>query len=85
FQKPILALTEDGATADIINEYNLGVVSNPFDPSAIARGIQDAASLVRKESVGDWQRALDVFNGRRLTATLAGILDEMTRGCTVVI
>jgi len=77
FRKPILALTGQGATADIINGFGLGTVADPGDSQAIVEAILRVAN---KQSVCNdtgWDRALSAFDGRRLTGELAQVLDSL--------
>jgi len=72
FRKPILALADDGATTDIINDYKLGLVTSPRDSDAITRALR---TLLRRNleltQNADWSSALDAFDGRHLTRKLA--------------
>jgi glycosyltransferase involved in cell wall biosynthesis len=78
FRKPILALTGPGATADIISEFDLGIVANPDDPIAIAEAIMLCARRSMQSSLtGRWQEAYDTFDGRRLTAKLADVCTSL--------
>jgi glycosyltransferase involved in cell wall biosynthesis len=77
----ILALTPEGATADIVRRYALGSVVAAEDVPAIAATL---AGLWRQFSSGaalkvETTQALEAFDGRRLTGVLARILDEVTR------
>lgn len=75
FRKPIVALADSGNTADLIEKYDLGVVADPGDPQAITRAIRHALEKKRHDAV--WTTALEVFNGRRLTGSLAERLDDV--------
>jgi glycosyltransferase involved in cell wall biosynthesis len=82
FRKPIVALTGAGATADVIGEYRLGVVAEPKDPQAIASAILRAAEMRPNEEDKDgWDRALQAFDGRALTASLAEALNRVSYRC----
>jgi glycosyltransferase involved in cell wall biosynthesis len=74
FRKPIVALAEAGATADIIDTYRLGVVVSGHDAEAIARGIQ---AVVQQPPQAEWDRACADFDGRQLTGELGCLLDEL--------
>ncbi len=80
FRKPILALADDGATADVIRDYRLGLVADPRDTDAIADGLRvllrDGPTLAED---ADWPAALEAFDGRRLTQQLARHLDQVAR------
>jgi glycosyltransferase involved in cell wall biosynthesis len=75
FRKPILALTEQGATADIIERFRLGAVVNPVDTGAIASAIINVAYGRSNCSESDWNEALKAFDGRRLVGELAQVLN----------
>ena len=78
FRKPILALTGPGATADIIREYDLGIVANPDDPAAVAEAIVQCAQRSAESKLrGRWQEAYDAFDGRRLTKKLADVCTSL--------
>jgi len=78
FRKPIVALTGEGATANIIREYDLGVAVESAHSETIAAAIIDVAKGQSGGSrVAAWEEALRSFDGRRLTGTFAGILDEL--------
>jgi glycosyltransferase involved in cell wall biosynthesis len=76
FRKPIVALSDEGATADVIREFDLGVVVPPTDPEQIAHAI--LATSGRRRSAA-WDRAIDAFDGRRLAGKLARTLDRTCR------
>jgi glycosyltransferase involved in cell wall biosynthesis len=80
FRKPILAITGKGETADLITDYRLGVVASPGSHEHIAAAIQRLAQLIEAEYDFGWQKALEVFEGRKLTGDLAAILNRVT-GC----
>jgi glycosyltransferase involved in cell wall biosynthesis len=77
FRKPVLALTGAGATADIIQDFHLGMVADPEDRQAVAGAILRAAG--KPWGCGDhgWDSALKAFDGRRLTGELAQVLDSL--------
>jgi glycosyltransferase involved in cell wall biosynthesis len=80
-QRPILALTGQGATADIIRKHQLGEVVDPRDSEAIAaaimpfyRGLRSRKSLMyRTES------ALSCFHGQLLVRQLAEIFNSIKK------
>ena len=78
FGRPIIALTDPGgATANLIEEHDLGFVVPPADSEAIAAAILRSTNGGRTcESTAGWQRAMKAFDGRELTRNLAGILDK---------
>ena len=79
YHTPILALTEPGATADIVDRYGLGAVVQGDDPTAIAQAIAD---IVARQSTGvdvaAWDDARRDFDGRKLTQELARTFDQIT-------
>lgn len=80
FGKPMVALTEEGSTADIILKYNLGVTAPSSDMEKIASAIVEAAGKQNDENFRlGWKAALDAFNGRNLTFNLAAILKTVTQ------
>ncbi len=56
FRKPILALTGNGALADIIRKFQLGAVADPANAKEIARAIVSLQS--RDSSAPRWDEAL---------------------------
>ncbi len=76
FRKPILALTGSGATADLVLKFGVGAVVDPDDPAAIARAIEGLARAAPPDPAR-WEPALAAHDGRKLTAQLAGLLDEV--------
>ena len=79
FRKPILAVTEEGATADIMREFGLGEVASSGDSGAIARAIV-RLSQNRGETNADrgLDAALQAFDGRELTRRLAEALHAIS-------
>lgn len=78
FRKPILALTDEGATADIVNEYKLGLVVSPRDSDAIAQALRTFLSRRRElAQKAEWSAALEAFDGRRLTQQFAEHLSRV--------
>jgi glycosyltransferase involved in cell wall biosynthesis len=80
--RAILALTPAGATADIIQQHRLGSVVEAEDAPAIARAI---AGLWRRFAAGesltvDAGTALQAFDGRVLTGSLARLFDAVAVG-----
>jgi glycosyltransferase involved in cell wall biosynthesis len=78
-RKPILALTGEGATADLIQQHALGKVVAPEDCEAIAAAV---ASWYQDFLQGECGRqentsALHCFHGQSLTKQLADILHTM--------
>lgn len=79
FRKPILTLAGPGATADVVDQFQLGRVVDPNDSQAIADGIRWAASEAGRQSVAQgMQRAMEAFDGRTLTKQLAAELELAT-------
>ena len=79
FRKPIVALTGDGETADIVNRYRLGVVAPPDDPERIADSIGQLIHVKSASIREDWDAAQAAFDGRNLTARLADVLRPFAR------
>ncbi len=76
FQKPILVLTGEGAIADFIREYRVGMLADPNDPEQIAQVIRQLLQMLRKgSSTGDWERARADYDTHHLTGKLAAVLD----------
>ena len=77
FRKPILALTGRGATGDLVEQLGVGQVVDPSDPQAIASSIHRIVqtSLLRRDPT-PFDRALERFDGRRLTRDLADVFDS---------
>lgn len=78
FNRPILALTGDGATADVVKQYNLGTVSDPNNVDDITESL---GLLVGSRGTYETSRdqTLNTFNGRTLTQRLAAVLDSALR------
>ncbi len=81
FSRPIVALTmSQGATAEIVERFGLGVVVSPSDSEAIAAAVARTASGWPTNGLNDGlRRAMRAFDGRELTARLAEVLN----GCEV--
>ena len=80
-RKPVLALTGEGATADIVRRYELGVVADPADVDSIAASLEQAYrefKAGRVPGVGRVDSALRVFHGRVLARQLADAFEEVT-------
>jgi glycosyltransferase involved in cell wall biosynthesis len=77
--RPILALTEEGATSDLLRETGRAAVHDPSDDEGIARSIERFYEG-RLGDVGCLENAacdgLTRYSRKRLTAQLAGLLDE---------
>lgn len=84
FQRPILALTGPGATADLVRRYGLGLVVPADRAEAIADAVRDLHTRFKQGSFGDqgFSRALEAFHGERLTEQLATVFNDavMTKG-----
>ena len=77
FGKPIMALAEEGQTADLIDRYGLGAVA---DPGNIDR-ITDSLRLIvegRRIRQADRQLAIAAFNGRNLVKRLGAELSSIS-------
>jgi glycosyltransferase involved in cell wall biosynthesis len=72
FRKPMLTLAGAGATAEVVQQYDLGPIVDSSAPEAIAQGILRASSPEsRTEAARGAQRAMADFDGRTLTGRLA--------------
>ena len=79
FRKPILVITKDGATADVINEYKIGLIADPADPMKISDAIRELDLQMKAESFrGDWDRAIHAFDSRNLTSQLVNVMNQIT-------
>ena len=77
FRKPMVAVTEAGATAELIEGFGLGATASPANAQAIAAAILSAtAAKADCARAFRWQQALNTFDGRELTRRLAVTLDE---------
>jgi glycosyltransferase involved in cell wall biosynthesis len=74
FGQPILALDGEGAMAQIVRDYQIGVVADPVDPALIARGVESAAAQLAGPDHESRPRALAQFDARSQTAELAKVL-----------
>lgn len=80
FRKPILVITRDGATADLIKEYKIGFIADPTDPEKIAHAIRTLDSQMKSESIqGDWDRAIHAFDSQNLTSQLVNVMTKITK------
>ena len=77
YPTPIVALTGEGETADIVKTFNLGTVGRPDDARDIAKAIKEAAAM-RSVAADDRERVLAAYDGIRLTSELAGVLDRVS-------
>ena len=80
FRKPILVITRDGATADLIKEYEIGLIADPTDPEKIAHAIRTLDAQMKSESIqGDWDRAIHAFDSQNLTSQLVNVMTKITK------
>jgi glycosyltransferase involved in cell wall biosynthesis len=80
FRKPILALTDEGATGEIVEEFGLGEVAPPDDGERIASAILRLAhDLPKSQGNPGWDAAQRAFDGRELTRKLADTLNVLDR------
>lgn len=75
FQKPVIALTGEGALADIIQDYALGSVANPTQPNSIAAAFEKLQRSPGSELC--FEQALRAFDGEQLTRSLAEHLSSV--------
>ena len=79
FRKPILVITKDGATADLIKEFDIGLIADPMDPLKIASAIRELDSQTKNNSIrGDWDRAIRTFDSKNLTSRLVNVMTKVT-------
>lgn len=81
FRKPILAITDQGATADVVAKHRLGAVAADHSPQGIARVLEELVHCV--ENADDdfgFDAAMREYDGRALTSRLASTLDELRSG-----
>jgi glycosyltransferase involved in cell wall biosynthesis len=76
--RPILALTEDGATADLIRKYNAGTIVPQNDVEKISHGIYDLYQKFRNGY--RYYEGVDIsaFERKQLTGQLVGILEGIS-------
>ena len=80
FRKPILVITKDGATADLIKEYGVGFIADPSSTENIVSTIRSLDSQIKSTSVqGDWDRAIHAFDSQNLTSQLVNVLTQITK------
>lgn len=84
-RKPVLALAPPGVAADLIIAATAGMVAHPKDVQAIANCLVELFDHWRNGT--QWkafnQEVIHRYSRVRLTAQLAGYLDEITRGSQV--
>lgn len=73
----ILALTKDGATADLINSTGTGKAIDPADIQGIKNYIHDLA-VNEKKSVKDREEVCNQYNRGNIVRTLSQELDRIT-------
>lgn len=79
FRKPILVITKDGATADLIRKYGIGVIADPSSPEDIANTIQTLDGRMNENGIkGNWDRAITDFDSRNLTENLLDVFAGIT-------
>lgn len=75
FQKPILALCDEGALAEIVQEYEIGLVVDPNNSDDIAKAIEQLHRDYEQFSThARWDQARQDFDGRTITGQLANQL-----------
>ena len=84
FRKPIVAVTDEGATAEIVRRFGLGPVVRSGDAAALAESLESliapsGKAIVDSAGVDD---ALCEFDGEALTGRLADIFDAVTAPAT---
>lgn len=77
--RPILALTQQGATADLLKEMDACYVVDPADPSGLERAILSLYRLWQQPNrPTEIRRAISRYERSHLTAELAQLLEELT-------
>lgn len=80
FGKPILALADEGEVSDLVRRYELGESARSNDASAIAGAIARLAERARASARPVPNPvALEAFDGRLLSARLAGMFSSLVR------
>src|SRR5262249_19522435 len=78
FRRPILVLSDGGATAELVASRGLGLVVPNGDPDRIAEGIREARRASR--DAFDCRKrcsTTEEFDGRVLTGRLAGVFEDV--------
>lgn len=78
FRKPVIGLTGEGETREIVRKYHLGPVADPADEAAIATAIGGLLASDTGEQT-DWAAVQAAFDGRNQAGQLAGIFDKLSR------
>jgi len=76
--KPILAAVEEGPTADVIQEYDVGAVVDPNEPGAIGRALLDLYERWEAGSLPTLRLSEQVWKHERraLTRRLAEVFEQ---------
>jgi glycosyltransferase involved in cell wall biosynthesis len=77
FRKPILALTDEGETADLVVNHGIGEAVSATRTDAIARAVQRVRTCCPTPEV--WERAVCQFDGRKLTGELADLFSHLAK------
>jgi glycosyltransferase involved in cell wall biosynthesis len=77
FGKPIIGITDEGATSDLLSDYRLGYAVRAGDVEGLALAIRRAMDDASNRNLPDRKEAMAHFDGRRLTGELARIFDEI--------
>jgi glycosyltransferase involved in cell wall biosynthesis len=76
--RPILALTLDGATADLLRDQDQCHVHGPTDAVGLRRSLIELHRFWRESRNGSsLVRSVDAYERSRLAGQLAGVLDEL--------
>ncbi len=76
-RKPILSLSHNGATSDIINKNKLGIVVSPEETDEIEKAI--LIFYEKKFHIKDNEIVLDMYSGEKLTEKLSSVLSECVK------
>jgi glycosyltransferase involved in cell wall biosynthesis len=78
FRKPILAIADEGATADVIRRYGIGAVGASDNPANIAEAIKRVWAMCRMTNLADrFQDALAAFDAQGQARDLATHLERI--------
>jgi hypothetical protein len=75
--RPILAIVDDGATADLVRSTRSGIVAAPTDIDGIARGLLALCRAARNGWTGPDPLAVVRYREPAITASLAAELDAV--------
>ncbi len=74
---PVLAVTDEGATARIVRQANAGAVARTDDIAGIAEGLAYCIKRNREIRIGFERGFIEQFEIRKVLARVAGLLNSM--------